>query len=114
MPKTFGWGLHFDATGRITLHAVGSREYLRLSMDPPLTQLQAMRPAAAAPDQRLRRGTSSSKHVAPVKPSGVPVVPGQSGDSLQAEPARSPPVLAGPSGLTITTGGRRVHHGQAA
>lgn len=35
LPKTFGWGLHYDANGRITLHAVGSSEYLRLSRDRP-------------------------------------------------------------------------------
>ena len=43
LPKTFGWGLHYDAEGRITLHAVGSESYARLSTDPSLTQLRAMR-----------------------------------------------------------------------
>ncbi len=42
LPKTYGWGLHYDAEGRITLHAVGSPEYDRLSRDPSLTQLRAM------------------------------------------------------------------------
>lgn len=43
LPKTFGWGLHYDADGRITLHAVDSPEYARLSADPSLQQLRAMR-----------------------------------------------------------------------
>ena len=41
--KTYGWGLHYDAEGRITLHAVGSESYARLAADPSLTQLRAMR-----------------------------------------------------------------------
>lgn len=43
LAKSFGWGLHFDADGRITLHAVESEEYARLRSDPALTQLRAMR-----------------------------------------------------------------------
>ena len=43
LPKTHGWGLHFDAEGRITLHAVDSPEYARLAADPSLAQLAAMR-----------------------------------------------------------------------
>jgi len=43
LPKTYGWGLRYDHRGRITLHAVDSAEYLRLSQDPSLTQLRAMR-----------------------------------------------------------------------
>ena len=43
LPKTLGWGLHYDHAGRITLHAVGSESYARLSADPGLTQLRAMR-----------------------------------------------------------------------
>jgi len=27
LPKAFGWGLHYDADGRITMHAVDSAEY---------------------------------------------------------------------------------------
>ena len=41
--KTYGWGLHYDAEGRITLHAVGSPSYDRLAADPGLSQLRAMR-----------------------------------------------------------------------
>ena len=41
--KTYGWGLHYDSAGRITLHAVGSESYRRLAADPGLTQLRAMR-----------------------------------------------------------------------
>ena len=43
LPKTFGWGLRYDAEGRITLHAVDSEEYAQLRSDPALTQLRAMR-----------------------------------------------------------------------
>ena len=43
LPKTYGWGLHHDEAGRITAHAVDSPEYARLSSDPSLTQLKAMR-----------------------------------------------------------------------
>jgi hypothetical protein len=47
LPKTFGWGLHYDAQGRITLHAVDSPEYDQLSNDAALTQLRAMRSSRA-------------------------------------------------------------------
>lgn len=47
LPKTLGWGLHYDAEGRITLHAVGTPEYERLRSDPALTQLKAMRSSRA-------------------------------------------------------------------
>jgi hypothetical protein len=47
LPKTFGWGLHYDAEGRITLHAVDSEEYARLSNDQSLNQLRAMRSSRA-------------------------------------------------------------------
>lgn len=39
LPKTYGWGLHDDERGRITLHAVDSPEYARLSQDGGLAQL---------------------------------------------------------------------------
>jgi len=48
LPKSFGWGLHYDAYGRITLHAVDSPEYAQLSSDAWLTQLRAMRSSRAA------------------------------------------------------------------
>lgn len=47
LPKSFGWGLHYDAEGRITLHAVDSEEYARLSSDPALDQLRALRSSRA-------------------------------------------------------------------
>ena len=47
LPKTYGWGLHYDSHGRITLHPVGSPEYVRLSQDSSLTQLRAMRSSRA-------------------------------------------------------------------
>jgi len=48
LPKTFGWGLHYDADGRITLHAVDSPEYAQLGSDASLTQLRAMRSSHSA------------------------------------------------------------------
>ena len=48
LPKSFGWGVHFDAEGRITLHAVDSPEYARLCRDPSLTQVRAMRSSRAS------------------------------------------------------------------
>lgn len=47
LPKSFGWGLHYDADGRITLHGVDSPEYAQLSSDASLTQLRAMRSSRA-------------------------------------------------------------------
>ena len=47
LPKSWGWGLHFDEHGRITLHAVDSPDYTRLSRDPSLTRLRAMRSSRA-------------------------------------------------------------------
>lgn len=41
--KTYGWGLHHDAQGRIALYAVESAEYRELAARADLTQLQAMR-----------------------------------------------------------------------
>lgn len=49
LPKTYGWGLHYDGEGRITLHAVESPDYARLTADPSLTQLRAMRSSRARP-----------------------------------------------------------------
>jgi len=48
LPKSFGWGLHYDVDCRITLHAVDSPEYAQLSSDASLTQLRAMRSSRAA------------------------------------------------------------------
>lgn len=48
LPRTFGWGLHYDADGRITLHAVDSPEYAQLGSDASLTPLRAMRSSRAA------------------------------------------------------------------
>jgi hypothetical protein len=31
LPKTYGWGIHFDAQGRAALHAVDSLEYHRFA-----------------------------------------------------------------------------------
>lgn len=68
LPKTFGWGLHYDPQGRITLHAIDSPEYARLCADDTLTQLRAMRSSRA-------RGLRGSRLVEapgrdPLPPSG--------------------------------------------
>ena len=41
--KRYGWGVHFDAAGRIALVPLGSDEYRSLAADPTLKQLKAMR-----------------------------------------------------------------------
>jgi hypothetical protein len=43
LPKTHGWGLHHDEKARIALVPLGSEEYRRMSEDPSLQQLKAMR-----------------------------------------------------------------------
>lgn len=43
LPKTYGWGLHFDAAGRVALCGLGSSEYDAFTGDESLTQLAAMR-----------------------------------------------------------------------
>lgn len=42
LPKTYGWGVHYDADGRIRLVAVESAEYRKLS-ESALFQTAAMR-----------------------------------------------------------------------
>lgn len=42
LPKTYGWGVHYDADGRIRLVAVESPEYQKLS-ESALSQTAAMR-----------------------------------------------------------------------
>jgi hypothetical protein len=34
LPKTYGWGLHFNAEGKVAVVPVGSKEYQRLKNDP--------------------------------------------------------------------------------
>ncbi|WP_147916654.1 DUF6157 family protein [Ruania zhangjianzhongii] len=41
--KRYGWGIHHDAQGRVALVPLGSDEYRRLSSDPAVKQLKAMR-----------------------------------------------------------------------
>lgn len=41
--KRYGWGLHHNAQGLVSLVAVDSEEYRKLSEDPALQQLNAMR-----------------------------------------------------------------------
>lgn len=43
LPKLYGWGLHFDAEGKVALVAMESSEYKRLLNDPAIRQLSAMR-----------------------------------------------------------------------
>jgi len=50
LPKTLGWGLHYDADGRITLHAVGSPQYQRLSATPSSPSSGRCVPAALGPE----------------------------------------------------------------
>lgn len=41
--KTYGWGLHHDAHGRVAAYGVGSEDYDRLASDAGLKRTQAMR-----------------------------------------------------------------------
>lgn len=43
LTKRYGWGLHFDAAGKVAAYAVGSPEYDRFASDPALKQLKAVR-----------------------------------------------------------------------
>lgn len=43
LPKTYGWGIHFDADGKIGLHAVDSREYRGFARDKGIEKFLAMR-----------------------------------------------------------------------
>jgi hypothetical protein len=41
--KTYGWGVHSDAQGRVAIFAVDSTDYRRLAADPGIKQVKAMR-----------------------------------------------------------------------
>lgn len=41
--KTYGWGIHFDAEGKIALYSTESQEYEALSVNENLQCLKAMR-----------------------------------------------------------------------
>ncbi|NLA37585.1 MAG: hypothetical protein GX868_18120 [Actinobacteria bacterium] len=43
LAKRYGWGLHFDPDGHVAMYPLGSAEYKRLSNDPEIQQLTAMR-----------------------------------------------------------------------
>ena len=45
LTKRYGYGAHYDAEGRVAVHPRQSGAYARLSSDPALTQLSAMRSA---------------------------------------------------------------------
>jgi hypothetical protein len=45
--KSHGWGVHFDAEGRIGLHATGSADYEALAARSDLVQLKGMRTSRA-------------------------------------------------------------------
>lgn len=47
LAKRYGWGIHSDSAGRVTIYAVGSPGYARLQADESLTQLAAMRSTRA-------------------------------------------------------------------
>jgi|HubBroStandDraft_4_1064222.scaffolds.fasta_scaffold1050500_1 hypothetical protein len=42
-PKKYGWGVHFDAEGKIGIYAVESKEYQQYSKNKGVEQLIAMR-----------------------------------------------------------------------
>src|SRR3954447_12946975 len=41
--KTFGWGVHSDAHGRVAIFALDSPQYHELAADPGIKQVKAMR-----------------------------------------------------------------------
>jgi Family of unknown function (DUF6157) len=41
--KRYGWGVHSDASGRVAIYGAESDTYQRLTHDPGVTQLKAMR-----------------------------------------------------------------------
>lgn len=43
LAKTYGWGLHFDAEGRVALVGMETEEYERMARDASLEQTRAMR-----------------------------------------------------------------------
>ena len=42
LPKTYGWGLHFDEAGRVALIPMESQRYVELAEDSHLAQTRAM------------------------------------------------------------------------
>lgn len=48
LPKKFGWGLHFDADGRVAIYGVGSPEYQGFVDNRSISQLKAMRTRRAS------------------------------------------------------------------
>lgn len=43
LTKRYGWGAHFDATGKMAIYPVESEEYRSFAKDKTLTQVKAMR-----------------------------------------------------------------------
>jgi hypothetical protein len=43
LTKRYGWGAHFDATGKMAIYPVESEEYQSFAKDKSLTQVRAMR-----------------------------------------------------------------------
>lgn len=43
LPKTYGWGIHFNAEGKIAIYPVESQEYQRYAESRDVKQLLAMR-----------------------------------------------------------------------
>lgn len=43
LPKTYGFGIHFDSCGRIALYGVETAEYLRFLNDSGVKKVKAMR-----------------------------------------------------------------------
>lgn len=43
LPKRYGWGIHYDAEGKMAIYALESKEYKALAADSSLHHLKAMR-----------------------------------------------------------------------
>jgi Family of unknown function (DUF6157) len=47
LPKTFGWGIHFDSQGRIAIYGVESKEYRQFAKKLPVkAAMRSRRPVA--------------------------------------------------------------------
>lgn len=43
LAKRYGWGIHFDRDGKVAIYGAETKEYAKLSSDPKLKVLQAMK-----------------------------------------------------------------------
>jgi hypothetical protein len=66
LPKSYGWGLHFNAEGKVALVPVESAKYKELSSSKSIEQTRAMRSKRASGAVKWDRSPSSSPAHEPV------------------------------------------------